>query len=88
MTYSGRFLNASAPIEKHLRTIVDGERYVTFAALVDKASAGSAVVRRYRDDLREYGDLRNAIVHERSDGYPIAEPHANVVAPSARGRDR
>jgi CBS domain-containing protein len=37
-------------------------------------------VRRHRDDLKEYADLRNAIVHERSDGRPIAEPHDRSVA--------
>src|SRR5262249_4235403 len=37
--------------------------------------------RRYRDDLKEFADLRNAIVHERSsDGHAIAEPHDRVVS--------
>lgn len=48
--------------------------------MVDEASAKSAAIRRYRDDLKEYGDLRNAIVHERTDGHAIAEPHTNVVS--------
>jgi CBS domain-containing protein len=31
-------------------------------------------------DLKEYGDLRNAIVHDGFGGQPIAEPHDETVA--------
>ncbi|MFW6070126.1 MAG: CBS domain-containing protein, partial [bacterium] len=35
----------------------------------------------YRTDLKEYGQLRNAIVHENTDDeHPIAEPHDEVTA--------
>lgn len=79
MTNSAKFLNAFAAIEKRLRTLIKADRYVSFPALVEDASTRSPVVRRYRNDLKEYADLRNAIVHERSDGRPIAEPHEQVV---------
>jgi predicted transcriptional regulator len=36
-------------------------------------------VKRFRVDLKEYADLRNAIVHERSDGHVIAEPNERAV---------
>jgi predicted transcriptional regulator len=36
-------------------------------------------VKRFRVDLKEYADLRNAIVHERSDGHVIAEPNDRAV---------
>ena len=36
-------------------------------------------IRSYKDDLKEYADLRNAIVHERSGGSIIAEPNDYVV---------
>ena len=29
--------------------------------------------------MKEYGDLRNAIVHDRADGKVIAEPNDDVV---------
>lgn len=79
MTNSAKFLDAFAAIEKHLRAIVRADRSTTFSILVDKVAAQSVIVRRYRDDLKEYADLRNAIVHERSDGRAIAEPHEQVV---------
>jgi predicted transcriptional regulator len=40
----------------------------------------NATVRKYEDNLREFADLRNAIVHHRtSSEYVIAEPHFEVV---------
>src|SRR5699024_11877381 len=37
-------------------------------------------LKRYRDDLLEFAELRNAIVHNRIDtDYAIAEPHLSVV---------
>lgn len=37
-------------------------------------------MRRYRDDLKEFADLRNAVVHERGGGQPIVEPNDWAVA--------
>lgn len=40
----------------------------------------SPIIRKFEQDLREYGDLRNAIVHHRTEfNYAIAEPHDDVV---------
>jgi predicted transcriptional regulator len=77
---SDRYLNAFAAIERHLRKLVAGSRQDSFYSLVDMAAKKSSSVRRRRDELKEYADLRNAIVHERIDGEPIAEPHDKVVA--------
>lgn len=45
-------------------------------------------VRRYKDDLREYGELRNAIVHDnRGAGYVIAEPNTAAVESIEKLRD-
>ncbi|MGE3843067.1 MAG: CBS domain-containing protein [Vicinamibacterales bacterium] len=79
MSNSARFLTAFAAIEKHLRIEAAADRGEPFYRLVDVAAKRSQVVRRYRDDLQEYADLRNAIVHERAGGQPIAEPHADVT---------
>ena len=38
-----------------------------------------ATIKGFSDDLREFADLRNAIVHERGGGYAIAEPHQGTV---------
>lgn len=74
-----RFLNAFVAIEDQLRRLCAANRGVGFVALVDRAAAGNHEVRYYRDDLKEYAELRNAIVHERMGGQPIAEPYRAAV---------
>lgn len=80
MTNASIFLDTFAAMERHLRSILRANRSISFYPIVDMAAEKSSIVRRYKDDLKEYADLRNAIVHERSDGRAIAEPHASVVA--------
>lgn len=51
-----------------------------FFRSIDLAKQENATVRKYEDDLREFADLRNAIIHHRtSTEYAIAEPHAEIV---------
>lgn len=51
-----------------------------FSRLVKITSKHHAILKRYRDDLLEFAQLRNAIVHNRVDTeYAIAEPHISVV---------
>lgn len=76
---SERFLNAFATIEGVLRKRFNLDPGSRFYAMVDAASARDAAIRRYSLDLKEFADLRNAIVHERTDGHPIAEPHEASV---------
>jgi hypothetical protein len=74
-----RFLTAFVSIEKYLRRRTESDRLISFYALIEKTVQKDASVRAYEIDLKEYADLRNAIVHERSGGQPIAEPHDDVV---------
>ncbi len=76
---SQRFLKAFSDIEHLLRKSTHETNVTTFAGLIIKASTKIDQVKWYLDDLREFADLRNAIVHERSDGHTIAEPHMAVV---------
>ncbi len=76
---SERFLNAFIEIEQELRLIVGADRYLSFYNLVKRASSINKTVRPFATYLKEYADLRNAIVHERIDGEPIAEPHDAAV---------
>ncbi|MCM3089245.1 CBS domain-containing protein [Bhargavaea ginsengi] len=77
---SERFLVAFNRIEKALEKMTGSNTYVSFFKLIDFAKKKNAIVRRFEDDLREYGDLRNAIVHHRTAiEYAIAEPHGEVV---------
>ncbi len=47
--------------------------------LPGRAREKHSLVRRHFISLQELADLRNAIVHERTDGHPIAEPHESTV---------
>lgn len=79
MANSDIFLDAFAAIETYLRRRCGINRRATFYQLVDDAARSLPNVRRYRDDLKEYADLRNAIVHERTDKHVIAEPNDKAV---------
>ena len=77
MDNAQRFLNAFAMIEKQLKQISGVTR---FYQLLNQASRTSKLVRKYEMELQEYADLRNAIVHQRSDeGHIIAIPIDEVV---------
>lgn len=88
MKNSERFLNAFVAIEKYLRGKCGLDQWATFSHLLEVASKTMPEIRRYKDDLREYGELRNAIVHEnRGDGYVIAEPNTTAVEAIEKIRD-
>ncbi|TSJ64951.1 CBS domain-containing protein [Allobacillus salarius] len=77
---SDRYLAAFNRIEKALRTQVGSDEYQTFSFMVREASKKNAVVKRYDNDLREFADLRNAIVHNSTNpAFTIAEPHDSTV---------
>ncbi len=82
---SDQFLDAFSRIEKLLRRMVDGRRVDSFTFLVREAAKRSATVRRVEQDLLEYADLRNAIVHERGGGFVIAEPAMLVRSRASNG---
>jgi CBS domain-containing protein len=76
---SERFLDAFGAIERRLIGLTGLDRRTRFYRLVERAAEQNAAVRRYSDDLKEYADLRNAIVHERTDAHVIAEPNDRAV---------
>ncbi|HOL16695.1 MAG TPA: CBS domain-containing protein [Bacillota bacterium] len=80
MENAERFLNAYAVIEHELQKILDLKDHRRFYDMVDMAAKVNPVISRYKFDLREYGDLRNAIVHDRADGKIIAVPNDDTVA--------
>lgn len=72
---SDRFLDAFNSIEKYLRRLSGSDQKKTFYVLVDEGARKNAAVRNYAVDLKEFGDLRNAIVHESTDNHVLAEPN-------------
>ncbi|MBR4003008.1 MAG: CBS domain-containing protein [Clostridia bacterium] len=76
---SERFIIAYNSIDYSLRTIYGFKRSISYADLIRKTVPLNSVVRKYEDDLIDYGRLRNSIVHKTNPNYVIAEPHDEVV---------
>lgn len=88
MKNSDRFVNAFVDIEKYLRSKCGLDRWTPFSNLIRDASEKMAEVRSYQDDLKEYGELRNAIVHgHRDEDNIIAEPNTAAVEDIEKIRD-
>lgn len=68
-----QFLNRFNELEQFLRDTTNSKREVPFGSLIGRASQQNAAVRRHERDLREFADLRNAIVHEHPRGHVIAD---------------
>lgn len=79
MTNSERFLHAFAQIERYLRENSTTDRRINFYERVDTVGRSRPAVRRFERDLKDYADLRNAIIHESSDGHVIAEPNERAA---------
>lgn len=80
MSNAERFLNAFVVIEGYLRQTARQPNDTSFPRLLDLLSPTDALVRRYAIDLKEFAELRNALVHRRArGGEVIAEPHPSVV---------
>lgn len=78
-TNGDRFEAAYNRIDALLRKKV-GQRSGFFSSIVIEAAKKDAAVRAYKDDLLEYGDLRNAIVHDRGKApVLLADPREEVV---------
>ncbi|GAB7386938.1 CBS domain-containing protein [Bacillaceae bacterium] len=87
-TNAERFLSAFNQIEKAIRHQLAVEKHVSFSKMLDLAKKNNPIVQAFEVDLKEYAELRNAIVHERTEpSFVIAEPHADVVQRIERIRD-
>jgi CBS domain-containing protein len=80
MSNADRFLTAFSSIERYLRELTKSGKYTTFYAMLADANRKNSVVRRYTPHLKDLADLRNVIVHQRTDGRIIADPNDGVVA--------
>lgn len=80
MRNSDKFLAAFNRIEQFLSSGNSIERYIPFAQLVRNHTKSNVTVKRNKDRLLKFATLRNAIVHQSTQGtYAIAEPHKSVV---------
>ena len=74
-----RFLEAYNNIDYALKTRYNFSRATGFSDLIRKVVSINYVVRKYQDELIDYGRLRNAIIHNNHEDFIIAEPHIEVV---------
>lgn len=74
-----RFITAYNNIDYSLRTIYDFKRSMSFSDVVRRSVVLNSVVRKYEEDLIDFGRLRNAIIHQGNSKYIIAEPHDDIV---------
>lgn len=77
MSNAEKFLSIFNQIEKYLASLAGVERYESFMSLI-RLLDNNKIISRYKNDLREYAELRNAIVHQTTDE-PIAEPYDKTV---------
>lgn len=77
---SEKFIASFNRIDKQLKAELTDQTEVGFSKAVKILQHHNATVKHYRDQLLEYAELRNAIIHNRVDmTYVIAEPHDSVV---------
>lgn len=76
---SERFEVAFNEIHDWLKTQNRPYKNDAFSVLLSETKNKSAVVRQYFYDLKEFAELRNALVHERRLDKYIAEPHEEIV---------
>ncbi len=74
-----RFIDAYNKIDYALRVQHNFKRSLSFSDMIRKAVVQNHIVRKYEDDLIDFGRLRNAIVHKSNDKFLIAEPHTDVT---------
>jgi len=79
-SFSDNSLFAHAVSEKKLAELAEQPKYIPFSQLVARCANRSRVVALNQQSLREYNELRNAIVHIRgSEKEIIAEPCDSVT---------
>lgn len=75
---ASRFISAYNRLDQGLRDIYSIKRTLNFSDMIRKVATVNTVVKKFEEDLIDYGRLRNAIVHRSTDEI-IAEPNVDVV---------
>lgn len=77
---SEEFLATFNNLEKYFKNNFFRGSWKSFKQMLKEGSRNNAVIWQFKEELFEFTDLRNAIVHNRSHNYQvIAEPHDFVV---------
>ncbi len=78
-TNAKRFINAYNRIDYALRTIYGFKRSMSFSDVIRRSVVLNSIVRKYEEDLVDFGRLRNSIIHSGNEDIVIAEPHDDIV---------
>ncbi len=81
MSNANTFLAIFSAVETWMRRQVNVDRSTSFSRLVDLAAENNSAVGRFRIDLKEFADLRNAIVHERMNARTITSSPSQMIGP-------
>jgi len=78
---SERFLSIYNEIDKNMRKTLNASYDIGHTTLLDQMATHNRVYNAYKSDLKDFANLRNAIVHHynKDDVEAIAEPHENIV---------
>ena len=77
-SHADRFVKAFTSIEERLRQRARVDGKLGFKHLVDRLAAVDPLIAHHELDLKEYAELRNAIVHDGT-GLRLARPYAGTV---------
>ncbi|HEY8444027.1 MAG TPA: CBS domain-containing protein [Clostridia bacterium] len=75
---ASKFIEAYNIIDRTLRSQYGYKDTISFTELIRQTSNQNQLVKKYSDELYDFGRLRNAIVHKSTDKI-IAQPHDEVV---------
>ena len=73
------FINSYNKIDAQLRDLYGFKPSQPFTDVIRRCAEKNSVIRKYENDLTDYARLRNAIVHQSTDGQIIAVPCDEVV---------
>ncbi|MBY5950543.1 CBS domain-containing protein [Algoriphagus marincola] len=74
-----KFLDHYNELDQLFAKALNQADYFSFSQRIRELPQKNSIVRRYKDDLYQLGNLRNAIAHQSKGGIPIAEPFDETV---------
>jgi len=80
MTNAHKFLDTYNALDQAFAKTLGQSDYESFSQRIRQLILRNPVVRRYKDDLYQLGNLRNGIAHQSRDGRAIAEPFDETVS--------
>ena len=80
MKNAQKFLDCYNELDQAFARTLGHSEYESFSYRIKQLAGKNPVIRRYKDDLYQLGNLRNAIAHQSRDGRAIAEPFDETVS--------